>query len=186
MAFNVTGNIRRGNNWNSRIEPGCDGLAHHDKGFGSVKPGQIFKQMNGKIMIGNWRLYRSEKTLGQGDQKETAVIIQKGDNKALNKDRTVAIRSGIGFRSSFSYRTEWIWRLTGDKKGGRWVLDHSQVSSSKVWMADIAGRQAERRWFWREAESNLSLRWLEGMWMRCLAKGWKRGSGTQERSWMQI
>lgn len=75
--------------------------------------------MNGKIMIGNWRLYRSEKTLGQGDQKEAAVIIQKGDNKALNKDRTVAIRSGIGFRSSFSYRTEWIWRLTGDKKGGR-------------------------------------------------------------------
>lgn len=82
--------------------------------------------------------------LGRITRKEAAVIIRRRDNEAPNKDRTVAIKSRIGFRSSFSGRIERIWRLTGQRGRGM-IADHRQASSSKDWMADFTGRQAGRR-----------------------------------------
>lgn len=45
--------------------------------------------------------------------RKEANVMQKRANEAPNRDKTVAIRSGIGFRSSFSGRIERIWKSTG-------------------------------------------------------------------------
>lgn len=173
--------IRTGENWNRRTKPGHNGLAFCANGFGKVELAWIFQQMarSGLCIhsIGDWRLDWSKENLySQITRKEAGVIIQRRDNGAPSKDKTVAIRSGVGFRHSFSGGIERIGRLMEDSEGEGQIPDASHVSSSKDWTANFTGRQAGRRQFWREGESNLSLRWLWGLWLKCLAK----------ESWMQI
>lgn len=74
--------------------------------------------------------------------RKEASVMQRRDNEAPNKDKTVAIRSGIGFRSSFCGRIERIWRSMGTvRERDEFQITARYLAQKTGWLTSLEDKQ---------------------------------------------